>query len=73
MRPPVSGGGDASGLQSTVGASSITLGGLLKHLALVEATYFTWKLHGRDPGPPWPGPHRGRRGAGRRRPGPALP
>ena len=48
-----SGGLDASGLQSTVGASSITLGGLLKHLALVEATYFTWKLHGRDPGPPW--------------------
>jgi len=31
----------------------MTLGGLLKHLALVEADYFTFKLLGRDPGPPW--------------------
>jgi len=30
------GGLDAAGLQATVGASSMTLGGLLKHLALVE-------------------------------------
>ncbi len=44
---------DAAGLSATVGASSITLGGLLKHLALVEANYFSWKLHGRSPGPPW--------------------
>ena len=47
------GGLDAAGLQATVGASTITLGGLLKHLALVEADYFSGKLLGRDPGPPW--------------------
>lgn len=44
---------DADGLRATVGASSITLGGLLKHLALVEAEYFALRLHGRDLGPPW--------------------
>ena len=47
------GGLDAAGLRVTVGASSMTLGGLLKHLALVEADTFSGKLHGRDPGPPW--------------------
>lgn len=47
------GGLDAAGMRATVGTSTITLGGLLKHLALVEADYFTWRLHGRDPGPPW--------------------
>ena len=31
----------------------MTLGGLLKHMALVEDDYFTRRLHGRDPGPPW--------------------
>lgn len=46
------GGLDAAGLQAKVGASSITLGGLLKHLAIVEANYFVWRLWGRDPGPP---------------------
>jgi hypothetical protein len=40
-------------VRTTVGASSITLGGLLKHLALVEADYFLSRLHGRSPGPPW--------------------
>lgn len=35
------GGLDAAGLNATVGASSMTLGGLLKHLALVEDEYFT--------------------------------
>jgi len=44
---------DATGLRATVGASSITLGGLLKHLALIEAQYFSRKLRGRSPGPPW--------------------
>ncbi len=48
-----SGGLDAAGLQARVGASSITLGGLLKHVALVEDNTFAWKLLGRDPGPPW--------------------
>jgi hypothetical protein len=47
------GGLDAAGLRATVGVSSITLGGLLKHLALVEDHYFSQKLLGRDPGPPW--------------------
>ena len=44
---------DAAGLSATVGASSMTLGGMLKHLALVEADWFNLSLHGRDPGPPW--------------------
>jgi len=47
------GGLDAAGLQAKVGASSITLGGLLKHLALVEDDYFSVRLLGRDPVPPW--------------------
>jgi hypothetical protein len=44
---------DAAGMRATVGASSITLGGLLKHLALVEVDYFAGRLHGRELGPPW--------------------
>ncbi|HET9442575.1 MAG TPA: DinB family protein [Acidimicrobiales bacterium] len=44
---------DAAGLRATVGASSMTLGGLLKHMALVEEHWFWHWLHGRDPRPPW--------------------
>jgi len=44
---------DAVGLRATTAATTMTLGGLLKHLALVEADYFTLKLLGQDPGPPW--------------------
>jgi uncharacterized damage-inducible protein DinB len=44
---------DAAGLRATVGASSITLGGLLKHLALVEDDYFSRRLLGRDLEAPW--------------------
>ena len=44
---------DDAGLAATVGASSLTLGGLLKHLAFVEAYTFTVKLRGDSPGPPW--------------------
>jgi uncharacterized damage-inducible protein DinB len=44
---------DAVGLRATVGASSMTLGGLLKHLALVEDEYFSRRLLGRQFGPPW--------------------
>jgi len=40
------GGLDVEGLRRTVGASTITLGGLLKHLALVEDEYFTRQLTG---------------------------
>jgi uncharacterized damage-inducible protein DinB len=44
---------DADGLNATVGPSSMTLGGLLKHLALVEDSWFSRWLHGRDRQPPW--------------------
>ncbi len=47
------GGLDGEGLAARVGASSITLGGLVKHLAFVEALKFTLMLHGRSPGEPW--------------------
>lgn len=47
------GGLDAAGLRATHAPSSITLGGLLKHLALVEDDMFSRLLLGRDPGPPW--------------------
>jgi uncharacterized damage-inducible protein DinB len=47
------GGLDAAGMRATVGASTMTLGGLLKHLALVEDEYFTRRLFGRELGPPW--------------------
>src|ERR687896_2112151 len=47
------GGLDAAGLSATVADSSITLGGLLKHLALVEDDYFCRRLLGRDLGSPW--------------------
>ncbi len=47
------GGLDAAGLTAKIAASSITLGGLLKHLALVEDEYFSRKLAGREYGPPW--------------------
>ncbi|MGH9261856.1 MAG: DinB family protein [Acidimicrobiales bacterium] len=44
---------DAVGLRATVGASSMTLGGMLKHLAYVEDLWCSRWLHGRDPEPPW--------------------
>ncbi|MFI5492920.1 DUF664 domain-containing protein [Actinoplanes sp. NPDC051859] len=44
---------DADGLRTRVGASTLTLGGLLKHLAFVEDYTFTTKLHGEAPGAPW--------------------
>jgi hypothetical protein len=47
------GGLDAVGLSATVGASTITLGGLLKHLSLVEDDYLCVRLLGRPPTPPW--------------------
>jgi len=47
------GGLDAAGLRATLPRSTITLGGLLKHLALVEDHYVAVKLLGRDLGPPW--------------------
>lgn len=44
---------DATGLRASTAASTMTLGGLLKHLALVEADYFAWKLLGESPGAPF--------------------
>ena len=44
---------DAAGLAATVAASSMTLGGMLKHLAYVEDLWCSRWLHGRDPEPPW--------------------
>ncbi len=46
---------DAAGLGTTVGTSSLTLGGLLKHLAVVEDVITTTKLHGEPLGAPWDG------------------
>ena len=50
---------DAAGLNVTVGVSSMTLGGMLKHLAYVEDYWFSQRLLGRDWHPPvdtgdWP-------------------
>jgi uncharacterized damage-inducible protein DinB len=47
------GGVDAAGMRATVGVSTMTLGGLLKHMAYVENSWFSRSLHGRDPEPPW--------------------
>nr|WP_152815312.1 DinB family protein [Georgenia subflava] len=44
---------DETGLRSTVGPSPMTLGGLLKHLAYVEDRWFSVRLLGQDPRPPW--------------------
>jgi hypothetical protein len=46
---------DEAGLRQTVGVSTITLGGLLKHLALVETSWFTGRLWGERLGAPWDG------------------
>ncbi len=50
------GGLDSTGLSARVGASSMTLGGLLKHLAFVEDHWFSYSLHAQDRQPPWNGP-----------------
>ena len=44
---------DSAGLQTRIGASALTLGGLLKHLAATEDYHFTTKLRGESIGPPW--------------------
>lgn len=43
----------ATGLAVTVGVSSMTLGGLLKHLTYVEDEWFSRWLPGGDRVPPW--------------------
>lgn len=47
---------DAAGMQATFGASAITLGGLLKHLAHSEYHWFSTYLTGDEPQPPWEAP-----------------
>lgn len=44
---------DAEGLRATLGASAVTLGGLLKHLAHVEDSHFARLWLGTPVGPPW--------------------
>ena len=44
---------DEAGLRTRIGASSLTLGGLLKHLALVEDHSSTTRLNGAPIGEPW--------------------
>lgn len=44
---------DAAGLATRIGASSLTIGGLLKHLAFAEDCMFTQKLSGAPLGEPW--------------------
>jgi uncharacterized damage-inducible protein DinB len=48
-----SGGLGTAGLSATVGPSTMTLGGILKHMAWVEDYWFSRRLHGREAQPPW--------------------
>src|SRR4051812_23691320 len=43
----------AEQLRIGIGASALTIGGLLKHLAFAEDYMFTTKLRGDSPGEPW--------------------
>jgi hypothetical protein len=43
---------DADGLRTRIGASSLTFGGLLKHMAINEDYVFTRKLSGEPVGEP---------------------
>jgi len=52
------GGLDAAGLRATLGPSSVTLGGLLKHLAYMEDANFSFALHGNERAEPWRGVER---------------
>ncbi len=47
------GGLDADGLRTRLAPSAVTLGGLLKHLALTEDHTFSTKLLGKELGEPW--------------------
>jgi uncharacterized damage-inducible protein DinB len=44
---------DEAGLRATTASSSMTLGGLVKHVALVEADWLAVKLAGQEYGSPW--------------------
>ncbi|HUC06216.1 MAG TPA: DinB family protein [Acidimicrobiales bacterium] len=44
---------DSAGLAATVGASSMSLGGILKHMTLVEEGWFSRSLFGHEYRAPW--------------------
>jgi uncharacterized damage-inducible protein DinB len=44
---------DGEGLRVTTAASTMTLGGLLKHVAWVEDHWFSWALWGNERHPTW--------------------
>src|SRR5262245_38580701 len=44
---------DEKGLRATTAASAMTLGGLVKHMALVEADWLAVKVAGQEYGAPW--------------------
>lgn len=44
---------DAAGLNATTSKSTMTLGGMLKHLSWVEDHWFSYWLHGNEPLPLW--------------------
>ncbi|HEU0238859.1 MAG TPA: DinB family protein [Micromonosporaceae bacterium] len=46
---------DGAALATTVAASSMTLGGILKHMAIVEDVWFSRRLYDQDWPPPWEG------------------
>jgi Protein of unknown function (DUF664) len=49
------GGLDSAGMQAKLGPSSMTLGGMMKHLALVEEGWFRYCLFDRPFEAPWDG------------------
>jgi uncharacterized damage-inducible protein DinB len=44
---------DSTGMRLTVGSSPMSLGGMMKHLALVEEHWFSRRLFDRDRSAPW--------------------
>src|SRR6201993_1149168 len=44
---------DAAGLRATTAAPTVTPGGILKHMALVESGWFSRSLLGREYASPW--------------------
>ncbi len=46
-------GVDAAGLALRIAPSTMTLGGMMKHLTLVEESWFSRVLRGREFAPPW--------------------
>jgi uncharacterized damage-inducible protein DinB len=44
---------DAAGRAATIGPSTMTLGGMMKHLTLVETSWFSRVLRDLPLGPPW--------------------